>query len=85
MLKSLLSAFRGNDLVDDTVFERLIGGHEIVALGIESDLFDALAGALGKDLVELCAGAQDLLGMDLDIACLAMLSCNLSLIVVWIS
>ena len=58
--------------VDDAVLLRLLGAHEVVALGVLGDLLERLAGVLGDDLVEAAADVDDLLGVDLDVGRLAL-------------
>ena len=62
----------GIDLVDDAVLQRLLGGHEVVAVGIPLDLLNGLAGILGQDLVQHVSGAKNEIGADLDIGCLTL-------------
>src|SRR5215213_11683406 len=38
--------------IDDPVLLRLVGAHEVVALGVVAHLLDILAGMAGDDLVE---------------------------------
>ena len=38
---------RGHHLVDEAVFQGLVGGHEVVALGVALDALQRLAGAIG--------------------------------------
>src|SRR5712691_2564799 len=61
-----------DDVVDQSVLLRRIRREEVVALGVLRDLLDLLSGVARKDLVELLAGAQDLLGVDLDVARLSL-------------
>ncbi len=58
--------------VDDAVLLRLLGGHEVVALGVAPDLLVVLAGVLGEDVVQALAHVDDLLGVDLDVRRLAL-------------
>src|SRR5690606_37278101 len=59
-------------LVDDPVLQRLLGGHDEVAVGVAGDLLDVLAGLLGEDLVEEVADPLHLTGGDLDVGRLAL-------------
>ena len=61
----------GNDLIDQAVFLCLQCGHIVVALGIQLDLFQRLAGVLAEHPVHLIADIDHVLGMDLDIGGLA--------------
>ena len=61
-----------DDAVDDAVLLRLLGAHEVVALGVVRDLVEGLAGVLGDDLVEAAADVDDLFGVDLDVGRLAL-------------
>src|SRR4051794_8297975 len=54
-------------LVDDPVFLRLDGAHEVVALGVGLDAIQGLPGVLDQQLVELVARAQDLARVDVDV------------------
>src|SRR5712691_2017535 len=61
-----------DDVVDEAVLLRGIRREEVVALGVLCDLLDLLSGVAREDLVELLARAQDFLGMNLDVARLAL-------------
>ena len=61
-----------DNAVDDAVLKRLLGGHEVVSVGILFDLLNGLAGVFGKDLVEHISCAEDQLCADLDVACLTL-------------
>src|SRR3954469_3272501 len=58
--------------VDEPVFLRLFGAHEVVALGISGHLFQVLAAVVGQDLVKAVAHVDDLLGVDLDVGGLSL-------------
>src|SRR4051812_42167647 len=58
--------------VDDAVLARLLGGHEVVALGVAGDLLVGLAGVLGDDAVQALAYVDDLARVDLDVGRLAL-------------
>src|SRR5437588_6329039 len=62
----------GDHAIDDPVILRLVGAHEVVALGVLAHLFEVLAGVVGDDLVEAPAHVDDLLGVDLDIGRLSL-------------
>src|SRR5688500_4247078 len=62
---------RVDDLVDEAVLARLLGAHDVVALGVLGDLLDRLAGVRGQDAVERLLPLQDLAGVDLDVRRLA--------------
>ena len=62
----------GVDLVDQTVLQGLLGGHEVVAVGIPLDLLNGLTGVLGQDLVEHITGAEDEIGADLNVGGLTL-------------
>src|SRR5690606_21726627 len=63
---------RNQYLVDQSVFPRIVGGHEVVAFGIHGDALDILAGAFGQDVVQTLAQAEDFLRLDLDVRGLAL-------------
>src|SRR5437870_13508386 len=63
---------REDDVVDQPVLLRRLGGEEVVALGVLRHLLDLLAGVAREDLVQLLPRAQDLLGVDLDVGRLAL-------------
>ena len=50
---ALNCAMMGDDLIDQAVFESLLGSHVVVALGILLDLVHALSRILGEDAVQL--------------------------------
>src|SRR5215208_5364027 len=58
--------------VDEPVFRRFLGAHEVVALGVLGDLVEVLARVLGDDLVEPLADVDDLPRVDLDVRRLAL-------------
>ena len=66
-------------LVDDAVFLRLRSGEERVDLDVAGDAFTALAGMLGKRVLEPFAHTHHLLGLDLDVGGLAeaLVDCRL--------
>src|SRR3954449_11059172 len=47
-----------DDLVDQPVFDRLVGLHVAVAVHVLVDLLERLAGVLGEDLVGEAAGVE---------------------------
>ena len=55
------------DLVDEPVLARLLGGEEAVALHVGAHLLGAAAGVVGVDLVDPGAQVQNLAGVDLDV------------------
>ena len=60
-------------------------GEEVVALGVQLYLFQRLAGVLAEHPVHLLAGADDVIGMDLDVGRLAgkaaaLAACNQGLV-----
>src|SRR3990172_3887282 len=59
-------------LVHDTILLRLGSIHVEVAVGVDRDLLDGLAGVQGQDLVQAILHAQDLLGLDGDVGGLAL-------------
>src|SRR5438094_1646104 len=61
-----------NDEVDQAPVLRLLRGHEEVALHRALDLFERALAVLGVYAGHLLALAQDLLGVDLDVGCLAL-------------
>ena len=56
-----------DDLVDEAVLERLVGGEPAVAVGVVLDLLDGLAGVLGDQLEQDLLDVERLLGLDLDV------------------
>src|SRR4029079_7771810 len=58
--------------IDQPVGQRLVRRQEIVPLGVLLDLSDRLAGVLGQQAIQPLAQAQDVLGMDRNIRCLAL-------------
>src|SRR5579872_1143745 len=58
----------GDDLVDQAVGHRLVGGDDEVAVRVTGDLVDRLAGVLGEHRVEEIAHPDDLLRLQLDVA-----------------
>src|ERR1700694_4291016 len=56
-----------DDVVDEPVGLRLLGGHEEVTFGVLLDSFYRLAGVRGQDSVQHLPRAQDLLGGGLDV------------------
>src|SRR3712207_9443687 len=58
-----------SDQAEGPVF---LGGEEAVALRRLLDILDRLAGIFRHQLVQPVADAQDLLGMNLDVGCLAL-------------
>ena len=63
----LLVQTTDDHLVDDPVLDRLLPGHEHVAVGVTLDLPQGLPGMLDEDVVHLLARAQDLAGLDVDV------------------
>src|SRR3954467_11110762 len=62
--------FLDDDLVDQAVLLCLTCAHEVVAVGVLLDAVERLPGVLLHDFIELCLEPQDLLGVELDVACL---------------
>src|SRR3990167_4825743 len=60
-----------DDLVDDSVFFRILGGHEEVAVRVSLDFFHGLAGVLGEDRVHLLFYPEHFFGLDCHVARLA--------------
>src|SRR6185369_13025557 len=56
-----------DDLVDQAVLLRLLGGHDEVPVGVLGDLLERLSGVHREDLVDELAVAEDLLRLDLDV------------------
>ena len=61
-----------NHLVDQAILSGLRGGHKEVAVGVFLNAIQGLTGALGKFLVEALFEEQDLIGLNTDIAGLAL-------------
>ena len=71
-LAKLDSSFQGllslvDDLVDKAVGLCFFGGHEVVALGVDLDRLERLAGVGGKDLVQTLLDLQHALDLDLHV------------------
>src|SRR5438045_2849734 len=62
----------GDHAVDDAVFLRFLGRHEVVAIHVPGDLLEVLARVLGHDLLELALERDRLPCMDLDVGRLAL-------------
>ena len=60
-------SFLGQDVVNHAVFQRLAGGHPVVAVHVSEDLFERLSGALGDDLTKLGTCLLNLLCCNEDI------------------
>lgn len=60
-----------DDLIDDPIGLGLLGGHEVVAVGIVLDRFDRLAGVLGQNAVDLVLGLENMFSANLNVDCLA--------------
>src|SRR6266542_5543597 len=56
----------GQDVIDHPVVLRLLGAHDVVAVGVLADPLDGLPGVQSEDLLHPAALAKDLLGLDLD-------------------
>ena len=65
-------SFLGQDVVNHAVFQRLGGGHPVVAVYVGEDLVERLPGALGDNLAELGARLLNLLGGNKDVRSLAL-------------
>src|SRR3989475_6922128 len=63
--------FLDDHFVDQTVFLGFARAHEVVAIGVFLDPIERLPGVLLHDFVQLRLQAQDLLGVQLDVARLA--------------
>src|SRR5262249_11324986 len=59
------------DLVDEAVANRLIGGHEEVAIGIADDALLVLTGALDQNAIDQRPQSEDLPRLDLHVGGLA--------------
>src|SRR5437879_6655151 len=57
---------REDDVVDEPGGLGLLGGQEVVPLGVLLNPLHGLARVPGQDAVQQLAGAEDLLGVDLD-------------------
>src|SRR5690606_1732847 len=68
-LSSLLP--RRDDVIDQTIRLCFFGVENFVAFDVLADLVGALSGMSGHDLLEERAHAEDLSGLDLDVASLA--------------
>src|SRR5690625_2150941 len=60
------------DLIDQAVFNSLLGGHKAVALGIQSNLLNRLVSIISQNLIQALAQFENLTGMDFDIRGLAL-------------
>src|SRR3954447_9663351 len=56
------------DLVDQAVLLGLVGGEDLVALDVGANLLDAAAAVQGERVLEPAPHPQDLVGLDLDVA-----------------
>src|SRR5215210_3254423 len=56
-----------DDAIDYAVLRGLLGGHEVIALSIGTNLLVGLPGVIGNDSVQALADVDDLLGVDLDV------------------
>jgi hypothetical protein len=54
-------------LINQSVFNRLSGGHEEIAVRVLLDLLEVLAGVARQDAVDLLARVQNLARLDVDI------------------
>lgn len=54
-------------VIDDSVFERFVGGHVVIAVSIAFDVFVGFSGVLCDDVVEHIPDAEHLFGKDLDV------------------
>src|SRR5213080_2832483 len=61
-----------DDLVDESVLDRLLAGQEEVPVGVLLDLLEALPGVLDQDVVHLLAQPDDLARLDVDVGRLAL-------------
>ena len=71
-LARLSRTMRSQHLVHDAPRLGLVGGHEVVAVGVVGDALERAARRLGEDAVEHLLQAQDLPRGDLDVARLAL-------------
>src|SRR5689334_10449124 len=60
------------NLIYDAILLRLIGAQEEVPVGIFGDLVERLAGVFGQDLVQHLAITQNLVGLNFNVADLAL-------------
>src|SRR6185503_21387993 len=58
--------------VDQAVFHGFLGVHEVVAVAVQRDALDGLAGVLGQDLVQPLLHVQDLASVDVYVGGLAL-------------
>ena len=61
----------GDDLIDQAVGLGFLRGHIMIALGVQLDLLQRLAGILAEHTVHLFTDMHHVLGVDLDIGGLA--------------
>ncbi|VXA83560.1 conserved hypothetical protein [Aeromonas veronii] len=66
------SATLAQDTVNQTIGHGLLGGHEVVTIGVTLDGSHVLTGVECQALVQGIFDLQDLLGVDLDIRCLTL-------------
>src|SRR6516164_7544915 len=71
LLRNRLEDAAGDDAVDHSVTERLLGLHDVVAVDVAGDAVNGLASCVGENVVQSLAHAQDFLGVDVDIGGLA--------------
>lgn len=72
LLLLLVGGGWGEDFVDQAVVGGFLGAKELVAFDVLGDLLGGLAGVPGEEVVELVAGLEDGLGLDLDVGRLAV-------------
>ena len=60
-----------DDFIHDAICLRLLRRHDEIALHVLVDFFKRLSRVAGEEIVERCAGADDLFRMDIDVGGLA--------------
>src|SRR5471032_1604339 len=68
----ILSGALFDHCVDQPVFTRGFGAHEIVTVGVALDLFQGMPAMFGHQRVETLTNKEDFLGMDFDVRYLAL-------------
>ncbi len=54
MMYSTMTELLVKHLVDEAVFERFFGRHEVIAVGVSLDPFERLSGALRQNMIQAC-------------------------------
>src|SRR5262245_27810662 len=66
----------GNDLVDNTIFLRLVRGHDIVALDVLFDALKRLSGMVCQNFIQNSTNAKNFFRMNVDVRRLTLQSAH---------